>query len=226
MPIPKISPLARGSASGFRFSGSAALSVLGALPVAASLFFPWLGITLSACLFSLCGSTRSATFSIVEISGTDVLLNVLGGPLSGLLPIVSSYGSLARWCLGAVGCGLLFALYHTRRRGQRPGLSIRPKRSLLAVVFSLGQLIIVGGTAYQMYQTFQLQRAASISILKVSPGSYTETGPLLLLLGLALLTAAALLSLRAPRARAGVGLGNTSARPAAPSGLMNDQTGS
>lgn len=208
---------------GARFSGSAALSVLGVLPTAASLFFPWLGITLSACVFSLCGSTSSATFSIVEISGTNVLLNLLGGPLSGLVPVVSSYGHLALWCLGAAGCGLLFAVYQARWRGQPRGLITRPRRSLLAVVFSLAQLFIVGGTAYQMYQTLQLQSAASISILKVSPGSYTQSGPLLLLIGLALLTVAAVPSLRAPKARAGAGLGATSARLAALSGLINDQ---
>jgi glucan phosphoethanolaminetransferase (alkaline phosphatase superfamily) len=211
---------------GARFSASAALSVLGALPVIASLFFPWLGVTLSACVFSLCGSTSSATFSIVEISGTNVLLNLLGGPFSRLAPVVSGYAHLALWCLGAAGFGLLFALYQARWRGQQRGLLTRPKRSLIGILFSLGQLIIVGGTAYQMDHTFQLQSTASISALHVSPGSYTQTGPLLLLSGLALLAAAALLGLRAPRRRAGAAPLDASGRLAALSGLMNDQKGS
>jgi hypothetical protein len=225
MSLSRIAPYSRGSAASFRFSGSAALSAPGAVATVASLFFSWLGITLSACVFSMCGSTNKATFSIVEISGTNVLLNLLGGPFYGLVPVVSSYGHLALWCLGAAGFGLYFAAYHSTKR-EKPGkLFTRPRRSLFAVLLSLLQLFLVGGTTLQMYHTFQLQSAASISIINVSPGSYIQTGPLLLLLGLALLTAAALLSLRAPKARAGA-LGDTQAKLAALSGLLNDHTGS
>ncbi len=222
MSLSRIAPFSRGSTASFRFSGCAALSTLGVVAAVASLFFSWLGITLSACVFSLCGSTNSATFSIAEISGTNVLLNLLGGPFSRLAPVVSSYGHLALWCLGAAGFGLCFAAYHSTQRGQPGKPFARPRRSLFAILVSLAQLILVGGTAFQMYHTFQLQSTASISIVKVSPGSYTQTGPVLLLIGLALLIAAALLGLRAPKARSGA-LGDTQTKLAALSGLVNER---
>jgi len=173
------------------FDGSGLLAVPGSVVVVVSLFYPWLHLTLSACVFSLCHTTGSQDFSAIEISGGEVLINLLGGPLTALAPLVTGYLHLLYWCLGAAGFGLLYAVYRFRWK--------QKAWWLFSILMSLAQLVIVGGTLYQLYQTFKLQDGISITILKLTPGSYTQTGPLLLLIGLAVLSLAALLGLRRNR---------------------------
>ncbi len=169
-----------------RFDASPLLSALGSIAVAVSFFLPWLSIRLSQCVFSLCGATGTQDFSIVQISGTGVLMNLLGGPFKSLIPVVSSYTTLALWCLGAIVMGLLFTGWRVRRRGKL-------KKSILeALLWSAVLLAAVVGTFLQVQQTFALQNQASVSFVHVAASSYFQQGPLVLLIGLALLSVAAI----------------------------------
>jgi hypothetical protein len=212
MLTPALSMRPSGISSRFRLDASALLGIPGAVAVLASLFFPWLTLSLSACLFSVCGSSKSGAFTVIQISTANEFLSLMGGPLAALVPLVASYAQLALWCLGTAGVGLLSAGYRFQRpsEGGRSDKIDRIERLVISWLLSAAQLFLVVKTILQMYSTFQLQNAASISILNVSPGSYTQAGPLLLLLGLALLSAAALLGLRIPKARANALVGATS----------------
>jgi hypothetical protein len=117
-------------------------------------------------------------------------MNLLGGPFTGLIPVASSYTTLLLWCLGAVGCGVLFVAC-------RFGNWIRKSVlwSLVLFLLALGQIALVVMTVNQLSQTFQLQSKASVGPLIVSPGSYTDKGPLLLFVGLGLLVLSSLIGL-------------------------------
>lgn len=176
-----------------RFDVSSPLAFLGSIAVGVSFFLPWLSIQLSQCVFTLCGATGTQDFSIVQISGTGVLLNLLGGPFASLVPVVSSYTTLALWCLGAIVVGLAFAGWRFQRRKQLK------KGFIAALLWSVVQLAVVVGTFLQMQQTFALQNKASVSFVHVATSSYVQQGPLVLLIGLALLSGAAIYSIARPK---------------------------
>lgn len=175
-----------------RFDASPLVAFLGSVAVAVSLFLPWMGIKLSQCIFTLCGSTGTQGFSVVQIAGTGVLLNLLGGPFTSLIPVATSYTLLALWCVGALVFGVIFAGWRVRRSKTR-------WKRLASFLWSLVQLALVGGTVFQMQQTFALQNKASVSFVHVTPASYLQQGTLALLIGLSLLSLAAILGIARPK---------------------------
>jgi hypothetical protein len=184
-----------------RFDFSPPLAFLGAVAVVVSLFLPWLGITLSRCMFTACSSTGTQQFSVLQIAGTSVLLNLLGGPFTSLIPVATSYTTLAVWCLGTLMFGLLFIGWRYRKRDKSSYRRRFPSffSSIPSFLWSLAQLALVGGTVFQMQQTFAVQNKASISLVHVAQSSSTQGGPLVLLIGLALLSLAAILGMVRPK---------------------------
>ena len=184
-----------------RFDFSPPLAFLGAVALAVSLFLPWLGIKLSQCVFTLCGSTGTQQFSVLQIAGTGVLLNLLGGPFASLAPVATSYTTLALWCVGTLVFGLIFIGWRYRKGDKTAYRRRFPSffSSIPSLLWSLAQLALVGGTVFQMQQTFTLQNKASISFVHITQPSYTQAGPLVLLLGLALLSLAAILGMVRPK---------------------------
>lgn len=176
-----------------RFDASPLLAGLGSIAVAVSFFLPWLSIKLSQCVFSVCGATGTQDFSIVQISGTGVLLNLLGGPFKSLAPVVTSYTILALWCLGAIVVGLVFAGWRFQRRKQLK------KGVIAALLWSAALVAVVVETFLQMQQTFALQNQASVSFVHVAASSYFQQGPLVLEIGLALLSGAAIFGIVRPK---------------------------
>jgi hypothetical protein len=185
-----------------RFDFSPPLAFLGAATVVVSLWLPWLNITLSQCIFTVCGSTTTQDFSVVQIAGTGVLLNLLGGPFSSLIPVATSYTTLAVWCLGTLLCGLIFTVWRYRKFDTSLYRRKWPSwlGSFPSFLWGLALLIFVVGTMFQVQRAFTLQNKASISLVHVTQSSYTQEGPLVLLVGLVLLSLAAILGMVRPKA--------------------------